>query len=251
MVGKYVDFKDSYISLSESLRHAGFKTKTNVEIIYVESEEIQKNGTESLVGMDAILIPGGFGDRGIEGMIDAINYARTNDVPYLGICLGMQIAVIEFARNVTKLKMANSTEFDAQTKYPVVGLISEWLDDEGSLERRDSNSNLGGTMRLGAQECVLEKGSLVRSLYKQDRIKERHRHRYEVNNNFIDKLSSKGLMVVGKSKDKMLVEVIELKDHPWFVGCQFHPEFTSDPRRGHPLFSGFIKAAKNRSNLKK
>jgi len=252
MVGKYTELADAYKSLNEALKHGGLKNNLKVEINYVDSEKLDsKNVHKYLKDSDAILVPGGFGERGIEGMIASVRYARLKSIPYLGICLGMQIAVIEFARNVTKLKMANSTEFDAQTKYPVVGLISEWLDDEGSLERRDSNSNLGGTMRLGAQECVLEKGSLVRSLYKQDRIKERHRHRYEVNNNFIDRLSSKGLMVVGKSKDKMLVEVIELKDHPWFVGCQFHPEFTSDPRRGHPLFSGFIKAAKNRSNLKK
>ena len=252
MVGKYTELADAYKSLNEALKHGGLKNNLKVEINYVDSEKLDsKNVHKYLKDSDAILVPGGFGERGIEGMIASVRYARMKSIPYLGICLGMQIAVIEFARNVTKLKMANSTEFDAQTKYPVVGLISEWLDDEGSLERRDSNSNLGGTMRLGAQECVLEKGSLVRSLYKQDRIKERHRHRYEVNNNFIDRLSSKGLMVVGKSKDKMLVEVIELKDHPWFVGCQFHPEFTSDPRRGHPLFSGFIKAAKNRSNLKK
>ena len=252
MVGKYTELADAYKSLNEALKHGGLKNNLKVEINYVDSEKLDsKNVHKYLKDSDAILVPGGFGERGIEGMIASVRYARIKSIPYLGICLGMQIAVIEFARNVTKLKMANSTEFDAQTKYPVVGLISEWLDDEGSLERRDSNSNLGGTMRLGAQECVLEKGSLVRSLYKQDRIKERHRHRYEVNNNFIDKLSSKGLMIVGKSKDKMLVEVIELKDHPWFVGCQFHPEFTSDPRRGHPLFSGFIKAAKNRSNLKK
>ena len=252
MVGKYTELADAYKSLNEALKHGGLKNNLKVEINYVDSEKLDsKNVHKYLKDSDAILVPGGFGERGIEGMIASVRYARIKSIPYLGICLGMQIAVIEFARNVTKLKRANSTEFDAQTKYPVVGLISEWLDDEGSLERRDSNSNLGGTMRLGAQECVLEKGSLVRSLYKQDRIKERHRHRYEVNNNFIDRLSSKGLMVVGKSKDKMLVEVIELKDHPWFVGCQFHPEFTSDPRRGHPLFSGFIKAAKNRSNLKK
>ena len=252
MVGKYTELADAYKSLNEALKHGGLKNNLKVEINYVDSEKLDsKNVHKYLKDSDAILVPGGFGERGIEGMIASVRYARLKSIPYLGICLGMQIAVIEFARNVTKLKRANSTEFDAQTKYPVVGLISEWLDDEGSLERRDSNSNLGGTMRLGAQECVLEKGSLVRSLYKQDRIKERHRHRYEVNNNFIDRLSSKGLMVVGKSKDKMLVEVIELKDHPWFVGCQFHPEFTSDPRGGHPLFSGFIKAAKNRSNLKK
>ena len=245
MVGKYTELADAYKSLNEALKHGGFKNNLKVDIDYVDSEKLNsKNVNGKLKDSDAILVPGGFGERGIEGMICAVKFARTKLVPYLGICLGMQIAVIEFARNVAKMKLANSTEFDAETKYPVVGLISEWLDSEGSVEKRDSNSDLGGTMRLGSQECVLKKDSLTRKMYKASKIMERHRHRYEVNNNHIDFLMSKGLQVVGKSSDKMLVEVIELGDHPWFVGCQFHPEFTSDPRKGHPLFTGFVKAAK-------
>ena len=245
MVGKYTELADAYKSLNEALKHGGFKNNLKVDIDYVDSEKLNsKNVNSKLKDSDAILVPGGFGERGIEGMICAVKFARTKLVPYLGICLGMQIAVIEFARNVAKMKLANSTEFDAETKYPVVGLISEWLDSEGSVEKRDSNSDLGGTMRLGSQECVLKKDSLTRKMYKASKIMERHRHRYEVNNNHIDFLMSKGLQVVGKSSDKMLVEVIELGDHPWFVGCQFHPEFTSDPRKGHPLFTGFVKAAK-------
>ena len=245
MVGKYTELADAYKSLNEALKHGGFKNNLKVDIDYVDSEKLNsKNVNSKLKDSDAILVPGGFGERGIEGMICAVKFARTKLVPYLGICLGMQIAVIEFARNVAKMKLANSTEFDAATKYPVVGLISEWLDSEGSVEKRDSNSDLGGTMRLGSQECVLKKDSLTRKMYKTSKIRERHRHRYEVNNNHIDFLMSKGLQVVGKSSDKMLVEVIELGDHPWFVGCQFHPEFTSDPRKGHPLFTGFVKAAK-------
>ena len=245
MVGKYTDLADAYKSLNEALKHGGFKNNLKVDIDYVDSEKLNlKNVHNKLKNSDAVLVPGGFGERGIEGMVCAVQYARTKLIPYLGICLGMQIAVIEFARNVAKLKSANSTEFNATTKFPVVGLISEWLDLEGSVERRDSSSDLGGTMRLGAQECHLEKNSLTRNLYKKSKIKERHRHRYEVNNNLIDALTTMGLSIVGKSADKMLVEVIEIKTHPWFVGCQFHPEFTSDPRKGHPLFSGFIKAAK-------
>ena len=245
MVGKYTDLADAYKSLNEALKHGGFKNNLKVDIDYVDSERLNsKNVHNKLKNSDAILVPGGFGERGIEGMISAVKYARTRLIPYLGICLGMQIAVIEFARNVAKLKLANSTEFDEKTNFPVVGLISEWLDLEGSVEKRDSNSDLGGTMRLGAQECLLDKNSLTRSLYKKAKIIERHRHRYEVNNNLINELTSEGLKIVGKSTDKMLVEVIELKDHPWFIGCQFHPEFTSDPRKGHPLFTGFIKAAK-------
>ncbi len=245
MVGKYTELADAYKSLNEALKHGGFKNNLKVDIDYVDSEKLNsKNVNSKLKDSDAILVPGGFGERGIEGMICAVKFARTKLVPYLGICLGMQIAVIEFARNVAKMKLANSTEFDAETKYPVVGLISEWLDSEGSVEKRDSNSDLGGTMRLGSQECVLKKDSLTRKMYKASKIMERHRHRYEVNNNHIDFLMSKGLQVAGKSSDKMLVEVIELGDHPWFVGCQFHPEFTSDPRKGHPLFTGFVKAAK-------
>ena len=245
MVGKYTELADAYKSLNEALKHGGFKNNLKVDIDYVDSEKLDsKNVHRKLGKSNAILVPGGFGERGIEGMVTAVKYARTKLIPYLGICLGMQIAVIEFARNIARLKLANSTEFDKTTNYPVVGLISEWLDSEGSIERRDSNSDLGGTMRLGSQECILENNSLTRALYKKSRIQERHRHRYEVNNNLIDILVSKGLKVVGKSTDKMLVEVIEIDEHPWFIGCQFHPEFTSDPRSGHPLFTGFIKAAK-------
>jgi CTP synthase len=245
MVGKYTELADAYKSLNEALKHGGFKNNLKVDIDYVDSEKLDiKNVHRKLGKSNAILVPGGFGERGIEGMITAVKYARTKLIPYLGICLGMQIAVIEFARNIARLKLANSTEFDKTTNYPVVGLISEWLDSEGSIERRDSNSDLGGTMRLGSQECILDNNSLTRVLYKKSRIQERHRHRYEVNNNLIDILVSKGLKVVGKSADKMLVEVIEIDEHPWFIGCQFHPEFTSDPRSGHPLFTGFIKAAK-------
>ena len=245
MVGKYTELADAYKSLNEALKHGGFKNNLKVDIDYVDSEKLDsKNVHRKLGKSDAILVPGGFGERGIEGMVTAVKYARTKLIPYLGICLGMQIAVIEFARNVARLKLANSTEFDKTTNYPVVGLISEWLDSEGSIKRRDSNSDLGGTMRLGSQECILENNSLTKVLYKKSRIQERHRHRYEVNNNLIDILVSKGLKVVGKSADKMLVEVIEIDEHPWFIGCQFHPEFTSDPRSGHPLFTGFIKAAK-------
>ena len=245
MVGKYTELADAYKSLNEALKHGGFKNNLKVDIDYVDSEKLDsKNVHRKLGKSDAILVPGGFGERGIEGMVTAVKYARTKLIPYLGICLGMQIAVIEFARNVARLKLANSTEFDKTTNYPVVGLISEWLDSEGSIKRRDSNSDLGGTMRLGSQECILENKSLTKVLYKKSRIQERHRHRYEVNNNLIDILVSKGLKVVGKSADKMLVEVIEIDEHPWFIGCQFHPEFTSDPRSGHPLFTGFIKAAK-------
>ena len=245
MVGKYTDLADAYKSLNEALKHGGFKNNLKVQINYVDSEKLNsKNTHQKLKNTDAILVPGGFGERGIEGMVCAVKYARTRSIPYLGICLGMQIAVIEFARHIAGLKSANSTEFNEETKYPVVGLIHEWLDSEGSIERRDSNSNLGGTMRLGAQDCLLNKDSLTYKLYKKVKIKERHRHRYEVNNNLIETLTANGLSVAGKSVDKMLVEVIEIKDHPWFIGCQFHPEFTSDPRKGHPLFSGFIKAAK-------
>ena len=245
MVGKYTELADAYKSLNEALKHGGFKNNLKVDIDYVDSEKLDsKNVHRKLGKSNAILVPGGFGERGIEGMVTAVKYARTKLIPYLGICLGMQIAVIEYARNVTRLKLANSTEFDKTTNYPVVGLISEWLDSEGSIERRDSNSDLGGTMRLGSQECILKNNSLTRALYKKSKILERHRHRYEVNNNLIDILVSKGLKVVGKSADKMLVEVIEIDEHPWFIGCQFHPEFTSDPRTGHPLFTGFIKAAK-------
>ena len=242
MVGKYVDFKDSYISLSEALRHAGFKASSEVEIVYVESEEIQEKGTNGLDELDAILIPGGFGDRGIEGMIQSIEFARLNRVPFLGICLGMQAAVIEYTRNVLGLKDANSTEFNPKTKAPVIALITEWLNGDGSLENRDEDSDLGGTMRLGAQECQLQKGTLASSVYGKDSVFERHRHRYEFNSNYREQLEEKELVFSGFSKDG-LAEMIEIKDHPWFIGCQFHPEFTSSPLKGHPLFQSFVQAA--------
>ncbi len=244
MVGKYVDFRDSYISLSEALRHAGFKTQTNIQIEYVESEEIQRQGAKPLLEcMDAILIPGGFGDRGIEGMIDTIQFARENNVPYLGICLGLQAAIIEFARNSLNLSDANSTEFNPATKAPVIALITEWMNTDGSIENRNESSDLGGSMRLGAQECMLSDQSLAKRIYQKDSVFERHRHRYEFNNNFKNDLQDKGLKFSGHSKDG-LVEIIELEDHPWFLACQFHPEFTSTPRKGHPLFESFVRASK-------
>ena len=244
MVGKYVDFRDSYISLSEALRHAGFKTQTDIQIEYVESEEIQIQGAGPLLeSMDAILIPGGFGDRGIEGMIDSIQFARENNVPYLGICLGLQAAIIEFARNILNLSDANSTEFNPGTKAPVIALITEWMNTDGSIENRNESSDLGGSMRLGAQECMLSDQSLAKRIYQKDSVFERHRHRYEFNNNFKNDLQDKGLKFSGHSKDG-LVEIIELEDHPWFLACQFHPEFTSTPRKGHPLFESFVRASK-------
>ncbi len=244
MVGKYVDFRDSYISLSEALRHAGFKTHTDIQIEYVESEEIQTRGAGPLLeSMDAILIPGGFGDRGIEGMIDSIQFARENNVPYLGICLGLQAAIIEFARNILNLSDANSTEFNPGTKAPVIALITEWMNTDGSVENRNELSDLGGSMRLGAQECMLSDQSLAKRIYQKDSVFERHRHRYEFNNNFKNDLQDKGMKFSGHSKDG-LVEIIELEDHPWFLACQFHPEFTSTPRKGHPLFESFVRASK-------
>jgi CTP synthase len=242
MVGKYVDFKDSYISLSEALRHAGFKNKKNVEISYVESEDIQENGTDCLSEMDAILIPGGFGDRGIEGMIQSIEYARKNNIPFLGICLGMQAAVIEYARNVLGHKDANSTEFNQDTSSPVIAMITEWMNEDGSTENRDETSDLGGTMRLGAQECLFEEGTKAKKIYDAESVIERHRHRYEFNNTYLEELQKDGLVFSGFSRDG-LAEMIEIQDHPWFIACQFHPEFTSSPLRGHPLFQSFIKAA--------
>ena len=242
MVGKYVDFKDSYISLSEALRHAGFKNKKNVEIAYVESEDIQKNGTDCLSKMDAVLIPGGFGDRGIEGMIQSIEYARKNSIPFLGICLGMQAAVIEYARNVLGHNDANSTEFNQDTSSPVIAMITEWMNEDGSTENRDETSELGGTMRLGAQECLLKEGTKAKKIYDAESVIERHRHRYEFNNTYLEELQKDGLIFSGFSKDG-LAEMIEIDDHPWFIACQFHPEFTSSPLRGHPLFQSFIKAA--------
>ena len=242
MVGKYMDLLDAYKSLTEALVHAGIHNKTNVRIRYIDSEELEDN--QSLLNdADAILVPGGFGSRGIEGKIEAVKNARENNIPYLGICLGMQIAVIEYARNVCGLEGANSTEFDGETAHPVVGLIEEWTDQTGHVEQRDANSDMGGTMRLGAQVCHLIKGSEARDIYGQDQIKERHRHRYEVNNNYLAQLKEDGLVIGGLSSDKTLVETIELPEHPWFFASQFHPEFTSTPRDGHPLFEQFIDAA--------
>jgi len=224
--------------------HGGIQHKLKIDIKYIDSEDINaKNAEKILTQVDAILVPGGFGIRGIEGMIATVEYARKNHIPYLGICLGMQVAVIEYARNVLKLNGANSTEFDTKTNHPVIGLIHEWIDSEGAVEKRNENSDLGGTMRLGSQECYLSNNSLTSSLYGKKVILERHRHRYEVNNNYVEQIESAGLSIVGKSRDKNLVEVVELSEHPWYVGCQFHPEFTSNPRDGHPLFSGFIEAA--------
>jgi len=249
MVGKYMDLTESYKSLSEALIHAGIHTRTKVNIHYFDSEEIEKNGPGELSEMSAILVPGGFGNRGIEGKILTVKYARENKIPYLGICLGMQVAVIEYARNKAGMADANSTEFNSDTKYPVVGLITEWKDESGNVETRDENSNLGGTMRLGGQECKLVENSNAREIYGQASIVERHRHRYEVNDLLINKIEKAGLIVSGRSADGNLVEMVELDDHPWFVACQFHPEFTSTPRDGHPLFESFIKAAKKAHNL--
>ena len=247
LVGKYVDLTESYKSLTEALIHAGIHTGAKVRIQYVDSESIEKNGTGCLQNMDAILVPGGFGRRGVEGKIKAIRYARENEIPYLGICLGMQLAVIEYARNVGGLVGAHSTEFDPDTPHPVIALITEWQDRDGRVERRDTQSGLGGTMRLGGQECVLEPDSAVRRIYGQDRIMERHRHRYEVNNHYLPRLKAAGIKVSGVSVKDGLCEMIELPRHPWFVGCQFHPEFTSTPRNGHPLFKSFVQAALSRS----
>jgi CTP synthase len=243
MVGKYVQIRDSYISLNESLMHGGIKTRTRVNIHYFESQDIERSGASALQKMDAILVPGGFGDRGIEGKIQAIRYARENGIPYLGICLGMQLAIIEYARNVLALKGANSTEFDRATNHPVIALITEWRDLERGQQVRDEKSDLGGSMRLGAQEAKLMPGSLARALYGKESIFERHRHRYEFNNHYLDELAEAGLSFSGFSADG-LVEFIELPSHPWFVASQFHPEFTSTPRDGHPLFTGFVRAAR-------
>lgn len=243
MVGKYTDFADSYKSLNEALVHAGIHANAKVNIAYVDSEALEESGTPLLEGVDAILVPGGFGIRGVEGKILAAQFARENKIPYLGICLGLQIAIIEFARHVAQMQNANSTEFDPHTTYPVVALVSEWKTPEGKVEKRTQESDLGGTMRLGGQVCCLKTGSLAYQLYQHREIIERHRHRYEVNNNYIAKLESAGLVVSGRSQDGNLVEVIEMSDHPWFLACQFHPEFTSTPRKGHPLFTGFIHAA--------
>ncbi len=243
MVGKYVQLPDAYKSVNEALKHAGLKNRVHVKIKYIDSQSVETNGEETLEGIDAILVPGGFGNRGIEGKIMAARFAREHKVPYLGICLGMQVAIIEYARNVAGMTGANSTEFDRECPYPVIGLITEWVNKEGQIEERSEESDLGGTMRLGAQQCHLADGSRVRELYGKPEIYERHRHRYEVNNNLLPDLESAGLKVTGLSADRQLVEIVEVANHPWFVGVQFHPEFTSTPRDGHPLFSGFIKAA--------
>jgi CTP synthase len=243
LVGKYVDLTESYKSLSEALIHAGIHTGARIKIHYIDSETIEKNGVGALTAMDAILVPGGFGKRGVEGKIEAIRYARENRVPYLGICLGLQLAVIEYARHVAGLNGAHSTEFEPGTPHPVIALITEWQDRDGRIERRDGESDLGGTMRLGGQECALQPHSLAAAIYGTDNIVERHRHRYEVNNHYLPRLRDAGLAVSGLSAREGLCEMIELPEHPWFVGCQFHPEFTSTPRTGHPLFKAFVQAA--------
>jgi CTP synthase len=249
MVGKYVNLKDAYISLTEALLHAGIQTRTRVNIRYVESEGLEENGLAQLNDVDAILVPGGFGERGIEGKIQAVQLAREKGIPYLGICLGLQVAVIEFARNVAGLNGAHSTEFEPSTPHPVIALITEWRDRSGSTEERSAESDLGGSMRLGAQACHLTSGSLAHAAYGSDTIQERHRHRYEFNNGFIEKLQDAGLKFSGRSDDG-LIEVIELPGHPWFLACQFHPEFTSNPRNGHPLFTSFVAAARACQGLK-
>ena len=241
LVGKYTELADSYKSVNEALVHAGIHNKTEVEIEYFDSQDFNNGVTK--FRPQGILIPGGFGGRGIDGMINVAKFARTKNIPFFGICLGMQVAVIEFARNVLKIS-ANSTEFEKTTKHPVIALITEWMDKKGLTQIRSENSDKGGTMRLGSQVCFLEKNSNMSKMYGTRKISERHRHRYEFNSNYLIKIKSKGMNVVGFSEDKNLVEAIELKGHKWFVGCQFHPEFTSDPRTGHPLFNGFIRAAK-------
>ncbi len=243
MVGKYVQIRDSYLSLHEALMHGGLKSRTRVNIHYIESTDIEQHGTHALEGMDAILVPGGFGERGIEGKIQAVRYAREQGVPYLGICLGMQVAIVEYGRHVLGLTDANSTEFNRATPHPVVAMISEWNDLARGAQQRTEESNKGATMRLGAQEVVLGAGTRAREIFAKDIIMERHRHRYEFNNNYLDRFRNAGLRFSGFSRDN-LVEVIELTNHPWFVATQFHPEFTSTPRDGHPLFTGFIRAAR-------
>ncbi|MEB4592067.1 CTP synthase [Candidatus Thiothrix sp. Deng01] len=253
MVGKYVDLTESYKSLNEALTHAGIQTHTKVRIRYIDSEKLESAdelALEALHTADAVLVPGGFGKRGVEGKIRAVQYARENRIPYLGICLGMQVAVIEFARHCAGLANAHSTEFFPGTPDPVIGLITEWQTEDGKIEKRSQNSDLGGTMRLGGQPCLLQAGSLARATYGSEQIIERHRHRYEFNNHYRDILSQHGLVLSGASIDGNLVEMVELKDHPWFLACQFHPEFTSRPRQGHPLFSGFIRAARRCHDVK-
>jgi CTP synthase len=243
MVGKYVQMRDSYISLNEALMHAGVKTRTRVNVQYIESTDIEQHGTRALEGMDAILVPGGFGERGIEGKIQAVRFAREQRVPYLGLCLGMQIAIVEYGRHVLGLSGANSTEFDRATAHPVIALITEWQDQALGAQQRDEASGKGGSMRLGAQEVVLAAGSRVRDLYGRDTILERHRHRFEFNNRYLDRYRQSGLRFSGFSRDG-LVEIVELPSHPWFLATQFHPEFTSTPRDAHPLFAAFVRAAR-------
>jgi CTP synthase len=249
MVGKYVDLTESYKSLSEALIHAGIHTRSRVTIHYVDSEAVERDGVDALAKMDAILVPGGFGKRGVEGKIAAIRYAREHGIPYLGICLGMQLAVIEYARHEAQLADANSTEFDPATPHPVVALITEWQNRDGTIEKRDQSSDLGGTMRLGAQACEVVPGSLAHRIYGSTTVSERHRHRYEVNNHYLPRIEAAGLKVGAWAKSATagdLCEMVELPQHPWFFGCQFHPEFTSNPRRGHPLFVSFVRAALER-----
>ncbi len=242
-VGKYIELPDAYKSVNEALAHAGLKNRLVVNLRYIDAQDVESKGVAKLADVDAIIVPGGFGERGIKGKIMAAQYAREQKIPYLGICLGMQIALIEYARNVLGLADADSTEFNLKTKHPVVGLITEWMDEKGQKELRDQSSDLGGTMRLGAQACNLVAGTTAHKLYGQDVIRERHRHRYEVNGHYIEQLEAAGLKISGWSHDNRLVEIVELPDHPWFVAAQFHPEFTSTPRDGHPLFRGFIEAA--------
>ncbi|MFK7830723.1 MAG: CTP synthase [Congregibacter sp.] len=243
MVGKYMELRDAYKSLNEALGHAGLQTLTDVQIDYVEAEDIERDGTAVLEGVDGVLVPGGFGDRGVEGKIEAVRFARENDIPFLGICLGMHVALIEFARNVCGLDEAHSTEMQEDTPHPIIALITEWRNADGSKEQRDELSDLGGTMRLGAQPCRLVEGTRISEIYPQKLINERHRHRYEVNENYVATLCENGMVVGGWSEDQSLVEMVELPGHAWFVACQFHPEFTSRPRGGHPLFTSFVQAA--------
>ena len=244
MVGKYMDLTEAYKSLIESLKHAGLQNRLTVNIDYVDAEDIEKKGIGLLDNANAILVPGGCGERGVEGKIQTVEYARENKIPYLGICLGMQVAVIEYARNVTQLTKAHSTEFDQTTVTPVIGLITEWINKDGSVELRTEESDMGGTMRLGAQPAYLGKESKIAKIYGQETINERHRHRYEVNENYVPQLEESGLIISGRSSSNNLVETIEIADHPWFVAVQFHPEFTSTPRDGHPLFTAFVNAAR-------
>ncbi|MCW9000869.1 MAG: CTP synthase [Kangiellaceae bacterium] len=244
MVGKYMDLTEAYKSLIESLKHAGLQNRLTINIDFIDAEDIEKKGIGLLDNADAILVPGGFGERGVEGKVQTVEYARENGIPYLGICLGMQVAVIEHALNCAKLENANSTEFDSESPAPVVGLITEWINKDGTVEQRTEDSDLGGTMRLGAQPAHLKKGTKIAEIYGSEEINERHRHRYEVNENFVSQLEESGLIISGRSSLNNLVETIERDDHPWFVAVQFHPEFTSTPRDGHPLFTSFINAAR-------